>query len=70
MLYQVAAYKLLWEENYPDHPLVGGVHLCRFAKDHPDFAHLHFGYVREEEKTFLLQRELYDRVKITEKRVK
>lgn len=40
-LLQLAAYRLLWEENYPDRPLTGGFHLCRFSKEHGDFAH-HF----------------------------
>lgn len=69
-LYQAAAYKLLWEENYGDHPLVGGVHLCRFSKDSGDFSHSHFPDVSEEAETFLAMRALYDRVKATEKRVK
>lgn len=41
MLLQLAAYRHLWEENHPDQPLTGGFHLCRFAKEHGDFAH-HF----------------------------
>lgn len=69
-LYQVAAYKLLWETNYPDHPLIGGVHLCRFSKETGDFTHSHFPNVDEETETFLIMRELFDRVKKTEKRVK
>jgi hypothetical protein len=40
-LLQLAAYRALWEENNPDRPLVGGFHLCRFSKEHGDFAH-HF----------------------------
>lgn len=40
-LLQLAAYRVLWEENYPDRPLVGGSHLLRFSKEHGDFAH-HF----------------------------
>jgi len=69
-LYQCAAYKMLWEENYPDHPIIGGIHLCRFAKEHGDFTHSHFPNVDEEAETFLLMRHLYNRVKATEKRVK
>jgi hypothetical protein len=41
-LYQLAAYGLLWNENYPDHPPVGGFHLCRFAKEQGDFSHHYF----------------------------
>jgi hypothetical protein len=69
-LYQLAAYKLLWEENYPDHPIAGGFHLCRFAKEQGDFSHHFFPSLDEEAKTFLLMRALYDRVKQTEKRVR
>lgn len=38
-LIQVAAYKQLWEENFPDEPITGGFHICRFSKDYPDFDH-------------------------------
>lgn len=69
-LYQTAAYKLLWEEAYPDHPIVGGVHICSFSRETGDFTHRHFGKVDEEASIFLAMRDLYDRVKATEKRVK
>lgn len=69
-LYQLAAYKLLWEENYPDHPITGGAHLCRFAKEDGDYAHHHFPRLDDEAGTFLVMRDLYDRVKRTEKRVR
>lgn len=41
-LMQLAAYRVLWEEVHPDQPLTGGFHLCRFSKDHGDFAHHYF----------------------------
>lgn len=69
-LYQMAAYALLWQENYPDQVLAGGFHLCRFAKQEGDFAHHYYPDLSAEAETFLLMRELYDRVKKTEKRVK
>lgn len=69
-LYQAAAYKLLWDSNYPESPITGGVHLCRFSKEHGDFTHSHFPEVDEEVDTFIQMRGLYDRVKLTEKRVK
>ena len=69
-LFQLAAYKMLWEETYPEHPLVGGFHLCRFAKEEGDFSHHYFPKLDAEAETFLLMRELFDRVKQTEKRVK
>lgn len=69
-LFQMAAYAMLWEETYPEHPIVGGFHLCRFAKEHGDFAHHYFPSLDEEKESFLMMRTLYDRVKKTEKRVK
>src|SRR4051812_49001683 len=56
---QLAGYKILWEENYPDHELVGGYHLCRFAKEEGDFAHHYFPRLDAEVETFLAMRELY-----------
>lgn len=67
---QLAAYQLLWEETYPDHPLVGGAHLLRFAKEEGDFSHHHFPKLEREAVAFLKMRELYDLVKAAEKRVK
>jgi hypothetical protein len=67
---QLAAYQLLWEETYPDHPLIGGFHLCRFAKEEGDFAQHHFPKLEREAVTFLKMRELYDLVKDCERRVK
>ena len=60
MLIQLAAYRLLWEENYPEKPITGGFHLLRFAKDHGDFAHHHYPELHEAEKQFLLFREAYE----------
>jgi len=68
-LYQLAAYKILWNETYPD-TLVGGAHLCRFSKDTGDFAHHFFAELDAEAETFLVMRQLFDLVKTTEKRVK
>ncbi len=67
---QLAAYKILWEETHPDHPLVGGFHLCRFAKEEGDFSHHFFPKLDFEVETFLAMRELYSKVKKVEKRVK
>lgn len=69
-LLQGAGYKTLWEENYPDHPLVGGFHLCRFAKEEGDFSHHYFPRLDAEVEAFLTMRKLYDQVKAVEKRVK
>lgn len=69
MLLQLAGYKLLWEENFPDHPL-HGFHLCRFAKEQGDFCHHYFPSIDAEAATFLVMRDLYERMKTVEKRVK
>lgn len=69
-LYQLAAYAILWNENYPETPITGGFHLCRFAKEEGDFSHNYFPSLDEEMETFLAMRQLYDRVKKTEKRVR
>jgi hypothetical protein len=59
-IYQLAAYRLLWNENHPEQPLTGGSHLARFSKEHGDFAHHFFPDIAEAEEGFLLMRELYD----------
>ncbi len=68
-LVQLGAYRMLWNENHPDDQLTGGSHLCRFAKQHGDFAHHFYPNLDEAEKAFLLMRELYDIDKILKKRV-
>ena len=67
-LIQLAAYRQLWEENHPDRPLTGGFHLCRFAKEHGDFAHHYFPNLDEAWRAFVLMRELYDIDKQLKKR--
>lgn len=69
-LYQVAAYGILWEENFPERPIEGGYHILRFDKNHGDFGHFHYSDLEHEKKVFLKMRELYDMVKVTEGRVK
>jgi hypothetical protein len=68
--FQMGAYKVLWEENYPEHPLIGGFHLLRFAKEEGDFAHHHFPKLDKEAAVFLSMRKLFDEVKECERRVK
>lgn len=67
-LIQLAAYRHLWEENHPDKPLTGGFHLCRFAKEHGDFAHHFYPNLDEAWRAFVLMRELYDIDKQLKKR--
>lgn len=63
-LLQLAAYGLLWEENFPDQPLEGGFHLMRFGKIGGEFAHHWWDYSNPRmiaaRKLFILYREAYD----------
>ena len=59
-LIQLAAYRHLWEENHPDQPLTGGFHLCRFAKEHGDFAHHYYPDLSDGWEAFVHMRALYD----------
>lgn len=59
-LVQLAAYRNLWEENFPDRPLAGGFHLLRFAKEHADFSHHYFPNLDNAWRQFVLFREAYE----------
>lgn len=67
-LIQLAAYKHLWDENYPENPITGGCHLLRFAKTNSDFGHHYFPNLDEAWRQFLLFREAYDIDKSLKKR--
>ena len=67
-LIQLAAYKYLWEEAHPAMPLTGGFHLCRFDKEHGDFAHHFFAKLDDAWRAFVLMRELYEIDKALKKR--
>jgi len=67
-LLQLAAYKLLWEENHPEHPLTGGFHLCRFAKEHGDFEHRYYPNLDDALDMFLHLRAAYELDKSLKKR--
>ena len=68
-LIQLAAYKVLWEENYPDKPITGGFHLCRFSKEHADFAHHFWSELDDAWEQFKLFRQAYDIDKRLKKRI-
>ena len=59
-LVQLAAYAILWNENHPDDPITGGFHLCRFSKEHADFAHHFWSELDDAAALFLLYRRAYD----------
>jgi hypothetical protein len=61
MLMQVAAYKELWNENYPDDPIgEGGIHVLRFNKAQTAFTHAFYDNLDKAFKHFLSLLELYD----------
>lgn len=60
-LIQVAGgYKILWDENFPDEPITGGIYLLRFDKEYGDFTHREFTDVPEAAEQFLLLRQAYE----------
>ena len=59
-LIQIAAYGLLWDENFPDVPIDGGYHLLRFDKTYGDFSHRYWAELNNARRAFILMRELYD----------
>lgn len=67
-LVQVAAYGILWEENFPDQPIEGGYHLLRFDKEFGDFHHHWWGELETAKRQFLLLREAYELDKELRKR--
>lgn len=67
-LIQLAAYKQLWEENHPDKPITGGMYLCRFAKDFPDFSTHYFAELNDAWEQFKLFRSAYEIDKRLKKR--
>ncbi len=59
-LVQLAAYKGLWNENHPDQPIDGPIHLLRFDKEYGDFTHKSWEDLDEGWEQFLLFRRAYD----------
>ena len=68
-IYQLAAYKSLFEENNPDRKIDGGYHLLRFAKTHGDFTHNFWPNLDEAIEGFMLMLRLYQIDKGIKKRV-
>lgn len=67
-LIQVAAYGILWEENFPTKRIEGGFHLLRFDKEYGDFHHHWWSELETAKRSFLLMRELYENEKELKKR--
>ena len=68
-IYQLGAYKALFEENNPEKKLDGGYHLLRFAKTHGDFTHHFWPNLDEAIEGFMLMLRLYQIDKGVKKRV-
>lgn len=68
-LIQVAAYKHLWEVNFPDKPINGGFHLLHFDKENADFGHQHFSDLSDAWKAFVHMRAVYDLMEKLKERV-
>lgn len=59
-LAQVAAYGILWEENFPNEPIDGGYHLLRFDKIYGDFHQHWWGELEAARRYFLNLRSAYE----------
>lgn len=69
-LEQIAAYGILWDENFPNEPIDGGYDLLRFDKTYGDFTHKHWDELESAKQSFLhklaaykLEKELKARIK-------
>jgi len=68
-LFQVAAYKIIVEENFPEIK-IKGFHVVRFAKDTGDFVHRYYPELDEQVAAFPQMVKLYRLQQQTEKRAK
>jgi hypothetical protein len=64
-LLQLAAYAILWTENFPDQPIDGGYYILRFGRqDHPNdpvrFAVHYYSDLGPSKELFLAYRAAYD----------
>ena len=67
-LFQVAAYKIIVEENYDIK--IKGFHIVRFAKDTGDFVHRYYPELDEQVEAFPQMVKLYRLLQRTERRAK
>lgn len=69
-LIQLAAYGQLWNENFPDDPVLGGYYLCRFDPNYGSFDHRWWPELDNQLKQFLHLREVYRHKSETEAKAK
>lgn len=67
-LAQIAAYGILWEENFPEEPIDGGYHLLRFDKEYGDFHHHYWNELAAGQRYFLHLVRAYEEQKELKKR--
>lgn len=53
---QVAAYGILWEENFPEQPIEGGYHILRFSKEEGEFDH---SWLASDNRRLLAARQMF-----------
>jgi len=66
-LLQVAAYRILWEENRG--PVEGGFHVVRFSKEDGDFGHRYYSDLSDAEEMFVHLVAAYELGKRVKRRV-
>jgi len=64
---QLAAYRVLWEENNPTQPITGGFHLLRVNKENASFTHYHWQSLDDAWVVFLHLLELHKLQKVLKK---
>jgi hypothetical protein len=69
-LAQIAAYGLLWDENFPGQPIEGGFHILRFDKQWGDFEHRYFADLTDAAEAFKLMVPLYRLMNDLDKRTR
>lgn len=69
MLIQLGAYRVLWEEKYPELPLTGGFHLLRIGKEDASFHHHHWDSIPEAWEAFECCLKLHNLHKTLKKKV-
>ena len=53
-------YQILWEENFPELPITGGIHILRFSKIEGDFTHHVWQNLDIAKRAFLHMRILFE----------
>ncbi len=69
-LIQLAAYGQLWDENFPNDPIIGGYHLIKFNKTDGGFTHKYWANLEVAWEAFKLMLPLYEIDKTLKKMIK